>query len=153
MPKRITELAIKVEFIEDIETDEEIRNSVDCGDIEERHFLTLRDAIYQIGGVYEAELKGAKVFMQTQTGTFLRACPDCGRFDKLIYDWCDMFDPCPDADCSMCEERAVRIRCDENQGGCGYRPPMSHTAAEEAEEYWNTVAESLDDIDERSWMK
>lgn len=149
MPKRITELTIKVQIIENIETDEELRNSVDCGDIEERHFLTLRDAIYQVGGVYEAGLTGAKVFMDTETGNFLRACPCCGKFETLINDWCDHDDPCPNADCNMCEERAVRIRCDKNQGGCGYRSPMWHTTVEEAEEYWNDVADSLDDIDER----
>lgn len=152
MPKLLTELTIKVQIIENIETDEELRNSVDCGDIEARHFLTLRDAIYQIGGVYEAELTGAKVFMDSESGIFLRACPCCGKFETLINDWCDP-ESCPDADCDLCEEAAVRIRCDEEQGGCGYRSPMWHTTVEEAEVYWNGVADSLDAIDERSWMK
>ena len=148
MPKRITELTIKVEFCEDIETDEEVKNSVDCGDIEERHFLSILPGLYRLGNVSDADLTGAKVFMETETGTLLRSCPCCGKFETLINDWCDP-ESCPEADCDLCEEAAVRIRCDEEQGGCGYRSPMWHTTVEEAEEYWNEVAESLDKLDER----
>ena len=96
-------------------------------------------------GFSEATLTGANVLMETETGNFIRACPCCGKFETLVNDWCDP-ETCPDADCDQCEEAAVRIRCKE----CGYRSPMYHTTVEEAEEYWNTVAGSLDDIDERS---
>lgn len=148
MRKRITELTIKVEFSENIETDDEVKNSVDCGDIEERHFLSILPGLYRLGNVSDADLTGAKVFMETETGTLLRACPCCGKFEPLINDWCEP-ESCPGADCDLCEESAVRIMCSEEHGGCGYRSPMRHTTVEEAEVYWNTVAESIDDIDER----
>ena len=149
MPKLLTKLTIEVELTEEI-NNEDVVDIVDGGEIEERRFMAMLPSLYKLGYVTEVTLTDAKVSIDTETGNFLRACPCCGKFVTLINDWCDP-ETCPDADCDLCEEAAVRIRCDEENGGCGYRSPMYHTTVKEAEEYWNTVADSLDEIDKRAY--
>lgn len=141
MPKLITMLTMTVELVEEVD-DADVNEIIDSGEIEERHFGHILPMLEKTAGFSEATLTGANVLMETETGNFIRACPCCGKFETLVNDWCDP-ETCPDADCDQCEEAAVRIRCEE----CGYRSPMYHTTVEEAEEYWNTVAGSLDDID------
>lgn len=111
-------------------------------DIEERYFAAINRARMQVPAVQHTTLGKAQLFWPDpmSDGIALRACPFCGKIFPVHTEECTM-DPCCDAECELCEERAYRVICDPDKGGCGVATIWAESR-EDAAEDWNRRAEN-----------
>jgi hypothetical protein len=106
---------------------------------EERHFADINRALMAVPAVQKSTLDASKLFFHDPAdGVLLRVCPFCGKFAPVHVEDCT-FDPCPDAECDLCEERAYRVICDTDRDGCGASSGWYETR-EEAADGWNERA-------------
>lgn len=135
MPKLKTMLTILVELHEDLP-------GADVGnlDVEERYLADINRALIQVPAVQRTTLERSQVYFRSpeEGGIELRACPFCGKFGPVHTEECTM-EPCPDAECELCEERCYRVLCDMDRDGCGSSSGWYETR-EAAADGWNERA-------------
>jgi hypothetical protein len=134
MPKLITLLTMTVELHDEL-PDAHVGTGT-----EERHFADINRALMAVPAVQKSTLDASKLFFHDPAdGVLLRACPFCGKFAPVHVEECT-FDPCPDAECDLCEERAYRVICDPDDGGCGSASGW-YDEKEAAADGWNGRAD------------
>lgn len=108
---------------------------------EERLFAEINRNLLWMPGVQKTSLVKAQIYFQDPDcpGITLQACPFCGQFAPVHTEDCTM-DPCDGAECEFCEERAYRVICDPDRGGCGVATIWTDDRADAVED-WNTRTE------------
>ena len=135
MSKVKTHITVMVEL-------EEPADEIDVSrlSLEERYFPALENKILSVPQAMSVSFVRSQVFSPDpdMPGVMLRACPFCGRFEPVHTEDCTM-EPCPDAECDLCEERAYRVICDTDRDGCGASSGWYETR-EDAADGWNERA-------------
>lgn len=143
MPKLKTMLTVMVELHEELPDNNigKFDNNIGKFDNEERYFADINRALLTVPAVQCTSMEKAQVYFQSrdEDGIELRACPFCGRFGPVHTEECTM-DPCPDAECELCEERCYRVLCDIDREGCGASSGWYETK-QDAADGWNDRAE------------